>query len=92
MATRTPTAEKHQYRNRTQGWIGYVTIDRKGDEVSLAAEPGGRVFLTEEECELTARAHRQATDSPFADHHIVNYDDIGEVLEEWDGPLLEPVD
>lgn len=82
---------KREYQNRTQGWLGAITISRKGDEVPIPVAPGERVFLTDEERDLTGNAHKQRKNSPFEIHHIKIYDAVGEVVEEWDGPLLELV-
>ena len=83
-------AQKHAYLNRTQGWLGAITINRKGDEISGPVPSGDIVYLTDEERDLTAQSHRQLSSSPFETHHIVIRDtNTGEITEEWDGPLLE---
>lgn len=65
---------RDEFINQTQGWVGAVQINRKGDDVAVAVEPGASVFLNEEERELTARAHKRAQDSPFEPRPIVFYD------------------
>lgn len=83
---------RDEFVNRTQGWIGYTRIDRKGDDKAESVEPGGRVFLTADEQELTARAHRRAEDSPFVTRAIVHFDpQTGEIIDQFDAPLLEKV-
>lgn len=67
---------RDEYRNETQGWVGAVQINRKGDEVSLAVPAGSSVFLNEEERELTARAHADPADNPFEPRAITFYDEL----------------
>lgn len=84
--------QRDEFVNRTQGWVGVVRINRKGDEVSESVEPGGRVFLTAEEQELTAQAHRRPEDSPFVVRTITHFDPhSGEPTETFEAPLLEKV-
>lgn len=63
-----------EFVNVTQGWLGAVKINRKGDDVSVTVEAGTRVFLTAEEQELTERAHARRKDSPFTEREIVHHD------------------
>lgn len=76
-------AKKIEYLNVTQGYLGAVTINRRGEEVSVPVEPGGRVFLSDEERELTEQSHAQRKDSPFEPQDIVHRDNLtGEVTFE----------
>lgn len=85
--------ERDEFVNRTQGWVGYIRINRKGDEVAESLEPGDRVFLTAEEQLLTARSHRRAEDSPFETRSIVHFDQrTGEIIDQFDAPLLEKIE
>lgn len=61
----SPQIEKQQFSNATDGWIGAVQISVKGEEVGVAVEPGGTVWLSEAEQILTANAPRRAADNPF---------------------------
>lgn len=77
MATSTrKRTEKHEYVNRTPGWVGAVQINRKGEEVSIAVRSGDSVFLDAEERELTARAHARPGGNPFEAREIVFHDPL----------------
>ncbi len=80
---------KVEYKNVTQHWVGAQTINRKGDEVAVAIEPGSSIFLSEEECELTARAHKRPQDSPFHPREIVYIDD--HTLDEEERLVMAPL-
>jgi hypothetical protein len=66
--------DRDEFQNRTQGWVGCIRLNRKGDETPDVVEPGGRVFLTAEEQTLTAQAHRRREDSPFEPRTITHFD------------------
>lgn len=84
--------KRTEYRNNTQGYIGVQKINRKGDEVQLAVEPFGRVFLTDEEVTLTAQVRRRAEDSPFLESEIVHRDtNTGDEIARFTAPKLERV-
>lgn len=84
--------ERDEFVNRTQGWVGVVKLNRKGDEAPTVVEPGGRVFLTEEEQTLTAQSHRRAEDSPFVERTITHYDPLThDPTDTFVAPLLEKV-
>lgn len=61
----SPVIEKQQFKNTTEGWIGAVQISVKGEELGVAIEPDGTVWLSEPEQILTANAPRRAEDNPF---------------------------
>lgn len=73
-STRRPRVKRTEFVNKTQGFLGAIKINRKGDDESLPVAPGERVFLTEEEIELTEQAHAHAKDSPFFPREITHYD------------------
>lgn len=82
---------KTEYVNTTTGYVGAIVIDRKGDEKAVSVAPGTRIFLTEEEKELTGQSHAHAEDSPFEVRHIVYRDfKTSEVVGEADLCPLEP--
>lgn len=56
---------KDEFVNTTDGWVGAVQIDHTGRAAGVSVEPGGSVFLTEEEQILTANAPRVDEDNPF---------------------------
>lgn len=92
MAVTAKKVEKVEFENRTQGYLGVVKIDRKGDEISLPVEPGARVFLTDEEIALTGQAHKRKQDSPFELREIVHFDQAtGEETARFTAPPLERV-
>lgn len=72
MATATRT-KRTEFENRTQGLLGAVKINRKGDPEGVPVEPGTRVFLTDEEIELTDQSHAKAENSPFRLREIVHF-------------------
>lgn len=75
MATATRTRVKRtEFLNRTGGYLGVIKIDRKGDDTSVPVKPGERVFLTDEEIELSEQSHARAENSPFTPRKITIYD------------------
>lgn len=80
--------EKQLFRNTTQGHVGVVTMDRRGERFPIAVGPGETVWLSEEEREATARAPREARHNPFVDQPFVAYDEHGEVIERGTRPQL----
>ena len=88
MATRT-AVKRIGFINQTDGWLGAVKVNRKGDEVGVPVAPGERVFLTPEEVTLTEQSHVRAEDSPFIKKHIVHTDiRTGDIIKEFDGEPL----
>lgn len=91
MATGTLTA-KDEFRNTTDGWIGAVAFGKHGEHSGIAVEPGGTVWLTEDEQILTANAPRADEDNPFLPRPFQRRDpQTGDVLEEGVRPQLELV-
>lgn len=83
---------KIEYLNRTQGWLSVRLINRRGEEESRSLEPGDRVFMTDEEREITARSHRLASDSPFVPREIVWHAmSTGEEIARFTAPMLQAV-
>lgn len=72
--------ERVRFENTTQGFVGAITIDARGERHSIAVEPGGSVELSEEEQLATANAPRRAQDSPFEVSTENEYDDEGNVV------------
>jgi hypothetical protein len=56
--------ELFRFRNTTQGHVGAIKIDRRGDRRSIPVGPGEIVELSEEEQEATARAPRDPGEQP----------------------------
>ena len=73
-ATTRTRVKRTAFENKTAGYLGAVKIDRKGDEKSVLVAPGDRVFLTQEEVELTEQSHARLADSPFTIREIVHID------------------
>lgn len=65
---------KTEYENVTQGVLGVVKINRKGDDVGEPVFPGDHTYLTDEEKTLTEQSHRNPADSPFSMREIVHRD------------------
>lgn len=84
---------RDEFVNCTQGWVGVHKIDRKGDESAVPVEPGARVFLTAEEQQLTAEAHRTPENSPFTEREIIHFDiRTGDVVERFVSAPLRKVE
>lgn len=62
--------DKTEFVNNTDGYIGVVTYAPNGDEKPIAVEPGGTVWLSDAEQELTAKAPRKAEDNPFIQQRV----------------------
>jgi hypothetical protein len=75
---------KTEFHNRTQGYIGAVTINEEGRREVVAVEPGGTVWLDEREERLTADAPRDPKDNPFVVRQI-------ELRDSRTGDLLETI-
>lgn len=74
--------EREQFRNNTDGYIGAVTYAPNGDEKSVAIEPGGTVWLSPAEQELTAKAPKDAKDNPFIEQRVPVLDPVtGEKID-----------
>lgn len=84
--------QRDEFVNRTQGWVGVIKLNRKGDEQPTVVEPLGRVFLTAEEQELTEQAHRRREDSPFVERTITHFDPLThDPVDTFVAPLLERI-
>lgn len=94
MATATAKrthVQRREFINCTQGYLGVVKINRKGDEHAEPVAPGMRVFLTDEEIELTAQQHQRKEDSPFEVREIVHRNLLtGDPVETYMLCPLEP--
>lgn len=89
-ATASRSTKRVEYLNTTQGYLGAIRINRRGEEESVAVEPGGRVFLNPEERELTDQSHALREHSPFTPQHVVHRDPLtGEVTFEGELCPLE---
>lgn len=78
---KVPKSDKVEFVNNTEGYIGAVTYAPNGDEKAVAIEPGGTIWLSIEEQELTAKAPRDAADNPFIPQHVPVVDpNTGEVV------------
>lgn len=82
-ATKAEHGERVEFVNQTDGYAGAVQYAANGDEKSVAIEPGGTVWLSEAEQELTAKAPREAKDNPFLPQPYEIRDPVtDEILEE----------
>lgn len=89
-ARRNTRARKIEFVNRTQGLIGANKLDRNNLEIAIVVNPGDHVFLTEEEIEMTAQAHKMPESSPFHPREIVSYDP--QTLEETERFIAAPLE
>lgn len=75
-------AELTEFRNETDGIVGYVRINPKtGEEIGDFVRPGDTTWLTDEEIKATHRAPREEAGSPFVERTV----DITEEVPEDDG-------
>lgn len=72
--------EQRKFINPTAGWVGANVFGADGKPTAIAVEPGGEVWLTEEEERMTAEAPRLAADNPFVKEwdEVVETDTFGE--------------
>lgn len=72
--------DKFEFVNNTEGYLGVVTYAPNGDEKPIAVEPGGTVWLSDAEQELTAKAPKNAQDNPFIEQRVAIIDpDTGDI-------------
>jgi hypothetical protein len=71
----TLAIDKLEYQNNTSGWIGVVILDHDGKPTGVNVEPGGTIWLSEQEAILTARAPRRAEDNPFEEREYIVMND-----------------
>jgi hypothetical protein len=65
-AAQTSLNVKDEFVNTSAGWLGVVQFSPDGPAKGYSVEPGGSVFLSEEEQMLTANAPSRDEDNPFA--------------------------
>lgn len=83
---------KQPFRNTTDGQVGVITVNRRGEEVPIAVAPGDTIKLSVEEQELTAGAHRDPASSPFLPQTQNVLDpDTGDVVNTVELPFLEKI-
>ena len=88
MAQVTAT-ERFQFVNNSDGFIGALQYAPNGDQVGVAVEPGGTVWLSVAEQEITAKAPKLAEDNPFIPQRVDILDpNTGKKIgERWVTPL-----
>lgn len=74
--------EKSKFRNTTNGFLGAITIDHRGERKGISIPPGDDVWLSDDEILETAEAPRDPVDSPFTDQI--------ELVRDPDNPDAEP--
>lgn len=57
--------EQRKFINPTPGFVGANVFGADGKPTAVAVEPGGEIWLTEQEERMTAEAPRNADDNPF---------------------------
>lgn len=75
--------EKKLYRNNTQGYLGIVKLDHRGEPQGENVDPGGTVWLSADEATLTARAPKRPEDSPFAEQVFIRVNPETQAREEF---------
>lgn len=79
-----------EFINTSDGQVGAIRYKPNGDESAIAVGPGDRVTLSESEQELTAKAHRDPTKSPFLPQPYEKRDPLtDDILDQGERPLLE---
>lgn len=81
MAKTGLTANRKEFRNNTEGYIGVIQYAPNGDEKAIAVAPGDVVWLNESEVELTSRAPKSAADNPFIEQRRPIRDEDGEIVD-----------
>lgn len=73
--------EQRKFINPTPGFVGANVFGPDGKPTAVAVEPGGEIWLTEEEERMTAEAPRLAQDNPFDKEwdEPTSFDTFGEV-------------
>lgn len=61
---------KDKFTNRSEGFIGVIAVDSRGEHRAVAVPPGDDVWLSEEEQALTANAPRNPADNPLANGQL----------------------
>lgn len=85
--------ETREFENTTQGWLSAVKRNDEGKLRNVMVEPGGSVFLTQEEEVATANAPAKASNNPFLPQAFKVHDEqTGDVLEEGVRPQLRLVE
>lgn len=84
--------QTYRFRNTTQGKVGAIKIDRRGDRRAIPVAPGDTIELTEEEQEATANAPRDPSKSPFEPQPYEARDVYGELVDSGVRAPLELVE
>jgi hypothetical protein len=82
---------KKLWRNTTDGAVGAVVFRSNGEEKGVAVKPRSKIWLSDEDAELTRHAHQDEKNSPFVDHDYEIRGPDGQVIESGRRPLLVPV-
>lgn len=61
----TELAEKRKYHNPSPIWVGVNIFDAEGKRTSIQVEPGGYVWMSAEEAQMTAEAPVRPENNPF---------------------------
>lgn len=61
----TEVAEKRKYHNPSPIWVGVNVFDAEGKRTSIQVEPGGYVWMSAEEAQMTAEAPVKPENNPF---------------------------
>jgi hypothetical protein len=85
----TLAIEKKEYQNNTSGWIGVAVLDHDGKPQGVNVEPGGTIWLSEQEAILTARAPKRAEHNPFEERSYLALNSDGQREEIKMRPLTE---
>lgn len=84
--------QKQEFRNTTDGQVGVITVNRRGEEVPIAVGPGDKIKLSVEEQELTVSSHRDPASSPFLPQTQNVLDpETGDVTGTVELPFLEKI-
>lgn len=79
------------YQNTTYGSVGALVYKPNGDEKAVAVQPQAKIWLSDEEVELTLHSHIDPANSPFADHDYELRGPDGQTVDSGRRPLLAPV-
>lgn len=83
---------RREYRNTTRGFVGVVKMGRNGEEKGMPVGPGERVFLSDDEVQLTKDAQKDPSTSPFSEQPFETRDPETNRKVVQQRALLVPVD
>jgi hypothetical protein len=89
MAEGTRSDGRREWQNTTNLYVSAVHVDRRGEAKGITVEPHGRVWMNDEEEELTAKAPSDPAKNPFLPQPYEDRDvTTDEVVESGERPVF----